>query len=185
MTWSDSPAAPAVGGGHGAEVEGIAIWKNQATPDDERSDLTIGHLSIIAADEARALGDEDKATGGVVVDWSAHLGDHLAWQVGVDGGEEGGGDDRPGLDFVGGAGLLQPRLHIILRGSCANEGGFLGLAVLSHDIGGLIALFGAKGAERSRQRARERDLSDRWRGARGRSDIGIHGCSCRGRRSSW
>ena len=54
-------------------------------------------LGVVGADQARALGDEENAAGGAVVDRLRDLGGDLPGQVGSDAGHQRGRDDRTGL----------------------------------------------------------------------------------------
>jgi len=53
-------------------------------PDDLDAALTVTDLADVAAEDARALGDEQEFSCGGVVDRFCHGGDGVAGQVGLD-----------------------------------------------------------------------------------------------------
>lgn len=74
---------------------------DHAVPDKQHARLPEGDLTVILADETGTLRNEQVRAGGAVIDVFRDLGGDRAWQIGLDAGDERGGDHRPGLQDIG------------------------------------------------------------------------------------
>lgn len=72
-----------------------------ARPDEERSVLAIGTKAVAAADQARALRNEDRAPGGAVADILSDLSDDQPRQIGVEARDQAGRVIVPALRVQG------------------------------------------------------------------------------------
>ncbi|MCY1528329.1 hypothetical protein D9M68_634300 [compost metagenome] len=63
------------------ELEGRGVRQDHPLPHHLHATLPIAHLAVVAAEQARALGDQHMLTGGAVVDRFGHRGDDIARQI--------------------------------------------------------------------------------------------------------
>ena len=73
-----------VGADQVVELERGCVRQDHPVPHHLHAGLPVAHLAVVAAEDARALRDQQMAAGGRVVDRLRHRGDHVARQVGVD-----------------------------------------------------------------------------------------------------
>src|SRR5262245_53379609 len=90
------------------EHNGTAVWKDEASPDEENARLPERDLTVVDADQFRSLWNQEVVAGRAVIDILGDLTRDLAGQVGADAREEGGGYDRACLHNVFRGGALQP-----------------------------------------------------------------------------
>ena len=63
---------------HGAEIDGPAVRHDDPVPGDKCTFLAVRDLAIVLADQPRALRDQHRAAGDVVINRLGNLGDDLA-----------------------------------------------------------------------------------------------------------
>ncbi len=96
-----------VGAGLVIEDDGLTVGHDQPGPDELDTRLGVGDLAVVFADQPGALRDKQVLAGRAVIDVFCHLGSDLAWQVRLNAGDEGRGNDGPGLDNEGRRGRRQ------------------------------------------------------------------------------
>ena len=72
-----------VGAGHWIDDDGIAVRQDQALPDNQNAVLAVQNLIVVAADEARTLGNKRVTAGDGVVHVIGDLADDVARKIAV------------------------------------------------------------------------------------------------------
>src|SRR6516165_1120014 len=90
------------------EHNGTAVRKDEASPDEENARLPERDLTVVDADQLRALWDQEVAAARAVIDILRDLARDLAGQVGADASEESRRNDRSCLHDVFRGRALQP-----------------------------------------------------------------------------
>ena len=111
--------------GHGANVQGLSIGKNNALPGHQDAALTVGDRTRITAHQTRALGNQAPFAGGRVEYVLTDLRHDLAGQLGVDAGNQGGGHHKAGAQLIGRtrglrAGVESPAVALRRAGKLGN-----------------------------------------------------------------
>ena len=82
---------------HIVDADRGAIGQDDPLPHHERAFLAERHDTVVAADQARALRDQENPPGHAVLDILRHLRGGEPRQVGVQPGDEAGADDTPAI----------------------------------------------------------------------------------------
>ena len=82
---------------HIVDADRGAVGQDDPLPHHERAFLAERHDTVVAADEARALRDQENPPGHAVLDILRHLRGDEPRQVGVQPGDEAGADDTPAI----------------------------------------------------------------------------------------
>src|SRR3546814_16206875 len=84
----------------------IVVWSSDVCSSD------LGDLTVVLADQTRALRDQQVPAGHAVIDVLGDASDDLPWQVGVHCSQQRGRDHRAGHQLVGRARYLQFRTSV-------------------------------------------------------------------------
>src|SRR3546814_12802642 len=83
------------------DADGRSIGQDHALPNHQRAALAEGHDAIVTADEPRTLRDEQASPSYAVIDIFRNLRRHQPRKIGVEAGNQAGGDDAARLERTG------------------------------------------------------------------------------------
>mmetsp|Transcript_1025 Transcript_1025/g.2594 ORF Transcript_1025/g.2594 Transcript_1025/m.2594 type:complete len:409 (+) Transcript_1025:2413-3639(+) len=89
-----------VGAREVVELQRRRVRQDDAVPHHLHAALPVAHLAVVFAQDARALGDQQKLARGRVVDRLRHRDDHVARQVRLDARHQRPGDHRSRHDLI-------------------------------------------------------------------------------------
>ena len=121
-----------IGAGLAFEYDGGPVRQNQAGPDQKNARLTERNLTVVDADEARALGNQQRSARRRVVDIFGHLRGDLTRQIRPHASDKCGRNDGPSLNDIGRCRTGEPvRRRRPAVNRCIDEGEFAILPVLN------------------------------------------------------
>jgi hypothetical protein len=97
-----------VGAGLAFEHDGVPVRHEQPGPDQQDPVLPERDLAVVEPNELRSLQNQQKSAAWAVIDVLGDLGGDLPRQVGSDPGDQGGRNDRAGLDNITGWRIGEP-----------------------------------------------------------------------------